>query len=505
MVVTSFQSLDDAPNVAPCNACQTLSPRVWTASRAAIDIRPAGHVLLRVVIGVFRCTHCRSYFRNQPTILRPRSTFTNRVVQVAIASVIEDGMPVTRVMRRMSRDFGIKISEGSLRSWIVRAAAESRDAEYINLKPVLTQETSGVLCLDEAYSGRLAILIATDPNRSDQLVGYLIGEKSFDQTIVKNFLGDLRNLGISPRQVITDESALYPAAIREVWPLAAHQLCLFHVGKKLATLAKKAVQSLRRAVPKPKGVLNRATIEDPSKVKQVLEMKQRGYGMRAIAKALRVSRNSAKKWVSNPDFVRRRYRIESASIQVRELVGREVGLDDLPKIIEHKPVEPSKVPNGWNSWSQVTEARRAMSSLAFSIFSRKKTEKFEKAYEVICGTPIQSQIDEIRSFVTKWHEIWWVSSTSETDRSAASEKWMSLKNVELTENTRIFSKFQQQMTPDLFNSLTKYFGSKEYHSTNNSAERYARRIKKIQKSRYRIRSPKHLEDHILLNELSRRV
>ncbi len=143
--------------------------------------------------------------------------------------------------------------------------------------------------------------------------------------------------------------------------------------------------------------------------------------------------------------------------------------------------------------------------MADSIFSRKRTDKFQKAYEIIQATPVQSQLDEIRSFVTKWHEIWWLSpETPVSDISVARERWQLLKDRDLNESTKVLTKFQKQMTPELFSSLTTYLENKDFHSTNNSAERYARRIKKIQKSRYRIRAAKHMEDHILLNELSRR-
>jgi transposase-like protein len=490
MFVSMFQCINDAPDSALCENCESMSPRVWTASRAAIDIRSDGHALLKVVVGVFYCARCKRHFRNQPTILRPHNTFTNRTIEITVASVIEDGMPVTKVIRRMKRDFGVKIAEGTIRSWLSKAATEAKKLQPETSLPFVTQETSGVLCIDEAYSGRLAILIATDPNKSDQLVGYMIGEKSFDRAVIKKFLEELRSIGINPQQIVTDESALYPTAIREVWPLAAHQLCLFHVSKKLSKVAKKAIQNLKKTLPKIKSEQKRATIANPDKVRQVLIMRKRGFGIRTIAKTVRVSRNSVKKWLEDPKFVKNRYGIDSVPD---------------PSATFEQP-EVSQVPDGWMSWSKITEVSRALGGLAYSVSSRKNTEKLQKAYEIIKGTPVQSQFNEIRSFVTKWHDIWWLSSDKPVnDIDVARERWQLLKDAHLNDNTKMFSKFQQQMTPELFSSLTTYLENEGFQGTNNSAERYARRIKKIQKTRYRIRSAKHIEDHILLNELSRRL
>jgi hypothetical protein len=89
---------------------------------------------------------------------------------------------------------------------------------------------SGVLCVDEVYQGRLALLVIVDPatprrGSARRLPTHARQRRPADQGVVPP-AG--RGRGIEPEQVITDGSLLYPAAVlAQIWPAAAHQSCLF--------------------------------------------------------------------------------------------------------------------------------------------------------------------------------------------------------------------------------------------------------------------------------------
>jgi len=68
---------------------------------------------------------------------------------------------------------------------------------------------------------------------------------------VAAFLGRLKEAGICPAQVITDGSPLYPAVLAEIWPTAAHQLCLFHETRHVTDAVAAVVSLARRAIPTP--------------------------------------------------------------------------------------------------------------------------------------------------------------------------------------------------------------------------------------------------------------
>ena len=67
-----------------------------------------------------------------------------------------------------------------------------------------------------------------------------------DQAHLRCFLRTLQYWGFEPKVVVTDGSNLYPAVLKEVWPAAKHQLCVFHVLQDINDKVLAAVRRLRR-------------------------------------------------------------------------------------------------------------------------------------------------------------------------------------------------------------------------------------------------------------------
>ena len=217
-----------SPAESACPRCAEPAHRVWDVTRTAIDIDLDQPVLLLVTVSVHRSLRCERHFRAQPPFLRPDATYTNRVVEKAVASVVEDGMVMTWVARRLARDFWVRPREAIVRHWF---GTHGKGIDFgRDYQAWVVEEFSGILCVDEVYQDRLAVLGAVDPRApdGDRLVGYQLVHGAVDQGDVERFLEQLRVAGVQPEQVITDGSALYPAVIPAVWPTAAHQLRLFH-------------------------------------------------------------------------------------------------------------------------------------------------------------------------------------------------------------------------------------------------------------------------------------
>jgi transposase-like protein len=66
-----------------------------------------------------------------------------------------------------------------------------------------------------------------------------------DQEHMRRFLGNLKTWGLMPSVIVTDGSNLYPSVLTELWPEAAHQLCVFHVIKDINKLVLDAVRRMR--------------------------------------------------------------------------------------------------------------------------------------------------------------------------------------------------------------------------------------------------------------------
>lgn len=308
-----------------CGRCAQPVARFTTAQRTAIDIHLNHPVLLHLIVSVHHCPCCDHYFRAQPPFLRRDAIYTNRVVHKAIQSVYEDGMAIRRVTDRMARDFWVQPSEGTIRRWC-RDYSSAVDFEG-DYQPWVVHEFSGILCIDEVYQDRLALLLAADPAApdGDRLVGYQLVHGTVDARSVEDFLSHLKTIGIEPDEVITDGSQLYPAVLAQVWPQAAHQLCLFHETRRITQATMAVVREIRRHLPHPPPATSimaggplrpRPPKDDPSEattqrwywrqfqrrihIVQVHELAQQGLSQRAIARQTGHHRRTIKGWLEQP-------------------------------------------------------------------------------------------------------------------------------------------------------------------------------------------------------------
>jgi len=234
---------------AACDLCQQSAPRYSTTERVAIDLDLEQPVLLAVTVSIHYCPACQHYFRVQPPFLRPDALYTNRVVDKAVQSVYRDGMALRRVSQRLATDFWVQPSEGMIRHWCMMYGKTFDFAQ--DYQPWVTREFSGILCVDEVYQGDLALLLAVDPAApdGDRLIGYQLVHGNVSASTVESFLARLKVAGIAPDEVITDGSALYPAVLAKVWPVAAHQLCLFHETRRVTAAVLDVIQAVRKQLP----------------------------------------------------------------------------------------------------------------------------------------------------------------------------------------------------------------------------------------------------------------
>lgn len=110
---------------------------------------------------------------------------------------------------------------------------------------------SGYLAADELYDGPFCVLAAVDSKRQRRLACEVL-ERSPTQEDVRRFLQRvadmLRARGLVVHGVTTDGSPLYPQPLQDIWPLAAHQVCEFHVLKEITKDVLRAVAKLRKSL-----------------------------------------------------------------------------------------------------------------------------------------------------------------------------------------------------------------------------------------------------------------
>ena len=140
-----------------CPRCGNSALRVWDVTRVAIDIDLDQPVILVVQVSVHRCRCCGREFRAQPPFVRPDAIYTRRVVQKAVEAVYRDGLAARNVPDRLARDFWVRPSEKMVRLWC-KAFADRLDFA-VDYQPWVVASFSGVLCVDEVYQGKVALLL----------------------------------------------------------------------------------------------------------------------------------------------------------------------------------------------------------------------------------------------------------------------------------------------------------------------------------------------------------
>jgi hypothetical protein len=233
-----------APMKAPCPKCGKRGRRKRTLTRIVRTVAYKAVAHLEIPYGEYqaRCDCCTT-FRNTPAGVLPKAKYDNKVRDLVLGRILEDGMSIERTLRSLRREFLLDLSSGFVYD-ALRGQAERLDMAAHRRK--VLEHFSGTLCVDELHLGRFTLLLATDPLHDLPVAFALVAAN--DQVHMRRFLGNLKTWGLAPDVVVTDGSNLYPAVLAELWPGADHQLCVFHVIKDINKSVLDGVRRLRSAM-----------------------------------------------------------------------------------------------------------------------------------------------------------------------------------------------------------------------------------------------------------------
>lgn len=233
-----------APKKAPCPECGKQGRRKRTLTRTVRTVAYKAVASLEIIYGEYaaRCP-CRKTFRDNPQGVLPKAKYDNKVRDLVLQRLVNDGMNIERALESLRREFLLDLSSGFVYD-VLRDHAKQLDMAA-HRRTVLEQ-FSGTLCVDELHLGRFTLLLATDP-LADLPVAFALVATN-DQGHMRRFLGNLKTWKLMPRVVVTDGSNLYPGVLAELWPDADHQLCVFHVIKDINKLILDAVRRMRTAM-----------------------------------------------------------------------------------------------------------------------------------------------------------------------------------------------------------------------------------------------------------------
>jgi hypothetical protein len=186
-----------------------------------------------------------------------------------------------------------------------------------------------------------------------------------DADAVKSFLARLRQAGIEPAQIVTDDSTLYPPVLSEIWPTAAHQLCLLHATRRVVEAVNDVVKHVRRTLAMP----------PPAK--------------------------GLEPWSAvgaNQDTVRRWLQLTSPDPATLAELGEALRLAP--------PLEPP--PQPWRDWDKVRQVREDL-RLNGSRFLRRPdhlSPEVQQTLTKLLASPTGAMLRVARGFLEAWFAIW---------------------------------------------------------------------------------------------------
>ena len=201
-----------APKKAPCANCGKLGRRKRTKTRRVRTVAYKAIAYLEITYGEYstRC-ECSTTFSNSPEGVLPKAQYDNRVRDLVLGRILQDGMNVERTLESLRREFLLELSSGFVYD-VLRDHAGQLDMAAHRRK--ILEHFSGTLCVDELHLGRFTLLLATDP-MSDLPVAFALVAAN-DQPHIWRFLGNLKTWGLAPDVVVTDGSNLYPGVLGEL-------------------------------------------------------------------------------------------------------------------------------------------------------------------------------------------------------------------------------------------------------------------------------------------------
>lgn len=240
-----------APDAAACPNCGTWSPRNETTSTWFWEASLGEPTVTEVRAGCYLCPSCpdgERWFKVVPPAYRTRKQYA-----VPARVIVVDMVRRYNMSFEQAAIFGHevlhlpKLNASTVQEWF-REAGNAVD--FRGWQKATAETFSGQMAVDEVYDGPWCMLKATDPLNGLELDCRII-EGAPTEKDIREFFTDLKRAGSNPELVVTDGSRLYPNAIKDVWPGAKHQRCVFHFIKQVNEDVLKAFYKAYNAMPKP--------------------------------------------------------------------------------------------------------------------------------------------------------------------------------------------------------------------------------------------------------------
>src|SRR3954447_26580724 len=137
-----------APKKAPCPKCGKYGTRKRKVPpRRVRTVMHKAVAFLEITCGEYRARcGCCTTFRNTPDQVLPRALYDNKVRDLVLGRLIEDGMSIEQTLESLSREYLLELSTGFVYDVLCDRA---RQLEMAGHRRKVLALFSGTLCVDE--------------------------------------------------------------------------------------------------------------------------------------------------------------------------------------------------------------------------------------------------------------------------------------------------------------------------------------------------------------------
>ncbi len=331
-------------------------------------------------------------------------------------------------------------------------------------------------------------------NVPDRLARDFCVRPSENADAVKTFLARLKAAGIQPAEVITDDSTLYPAVLAEIWPTAAHQLCLFHATRRVVEAVNDVVKHVRRTIPTPPpakglslgGRLRQAPPQpdqhDPASERYRWCQARRAVGIaqaHALRPQIQSTRALARAVGVNQDTVRHWLQLTPPDAATLATLVEAVGLAPT--------LEPP--PQPWRDWDEVRQVREDL-RLNRTLFLHRPdhlSAEEQQTLAKLLASPVGAALRVARSFLEAWFAIWRDEDGQRRTAFEAEQRYRAWHEDATAAEFAPLRKQQQHLDADHFAHLSVFLHDPAWEPTNNAAERGGRAFRHSQHPHFRLR------------------
>ncbi|WP_221091190.1 transposase [Deinococcus aquaedulcis] len=394
----------------------------------------------------------------------------------ALQTVEQDGVPFCRTPARLARDFQVQPSATTVRRWFHAPRDEASAASQHHT-------FSGVLCVDEVYQRDKAILLAVDPHSPAPFLATQVIVDHLQPAHLEAFFQRLKAEGVTPRQLVTDESRLYPAVVTKVWPEVTHQRCPFHVAKNMHERLSEVLRTWRRGLPTPPvnptkrpSLRGRARDQDSplaqrktAAMHEVFRLREAGLSQGAIVRITGHGINTVKKWLAGP----------------RPAEGTAEGLSS---------EAASPPPPGWTSWAQVGQVRNSLMGHKGWLLGQaaRWTEEQRTRFAVLLDSPLGEQVRTVRALIEGWAALWRRPDGARPTVAESRQHFDAWVKDPRFQTDPTMSSLVKRLAGK-FDHLVPFLSEPTWQGTNNAAERAARAFRRWQRPHYRLRTQRSIE------------